>query len=89
MRYMSITAEQIARREFELLEAPDRVPVTVRVDFVDGLVLPRPEGKYEEKACSRFGLMETIKSLRRHVGILHFVRMVRIPNRRTSTRCVG
>ena len=47
---MSITAEQIARREFTLLEAPDRVPVSIRVDNVCGLMLPRPDGEYEETA---------------------------------------
>jgi len=38
---MSITAEQIARREIALLEAPDRVPVSITMAKVNGIMLPR------------------------------------------------
>jgi hypothetical protein len=38
---MSITAEEIARREFAFLEAPDRVPVKITATNVCGFLLPR------------------------------------------------
>jgi hypothetical protein len=47
---MSLTAEEIARRETELMENPNEVPVRVRVHRYQGLCIPHPEGEEEEKA---------------------------------------
>jgi len=47
---MSITAEDIARREMQLLESPDRVPVTVNLRLHNGLLLPDENGDIEETA---------------------------------------
>lgn len=38
---MSITAEEIARREIALMEAPDKVPVSITATNVCGFLLPR------------------------------------------------
>ena len=47
---MSLAVEEVARREAELMENPDQVPVRVRVHWDQGLCLPHPEGDKEEKA---------------------------------------
>lgn len=47
---MSITAENIARREMRLLEAPERIPVSIRLRKHDSFMLPHPEGEVEESA---------------------------------------
>ena len=47
---MSITAERIARRELLLLEAPDKIPVTIKMRDVGGIRVPSEEGDIEESA---------------------------------------
>lgn len=47
---MSLAAEEIARRETELMERPNEIPVRVRVRWDGNLCLPDPDGDHEEKA---------------------------------------
>ena len=47
---MSLAVEEIARREAELREDPNKVPVRVRVHWDGNVGLPRPDGEREEKA---------------------------------------
>jgi|ETNvirnome_2_300_1030623.scaffolds.fasta_scaffold15734_2 hypothetical protein len=47
---MSIMVEELAKREMELLEAPDQVRLQVRVSCVRGFYLPDSDGDKEEAA---------------------------------------
>jgi hypothetical protein len=47
---MSLAVEEVARREAELMENPDQVPVRVRVRWEGSLCLPSSDGEKEEKA---------------------------------------
>lgn len=47
---MSLAAEEIARREAELMENPGQIPVRVSVHQEGDLYLPHPDGKTEAKA---------------------------------------
>lgn len=47
---MSLTAEEIARREYELMTEPDKVRIKVRVSWKDGMCIPDPKGDKEEEA---------------------------------------
>jgi len=47
---MSLTAEEIARREWEAMSDPDQVKVKVRVSERYGLLLPDDNGEREEEA---------------------------------------
>ena len=47
---MSLAAEEVARREAELMENPGQVPVRLKVRWEEKLCLPDPEGKEEVKA---------------------------------------
>jgi hypothetical protein len=47
---MSLTAEQIAEREWEMMCDPDKVRVSVSVQWMGGLCLPDPDGEEEVEA---------------------------------------
>ena len=47
---MSLVAEELARREAELMENPNEVPVRVKVNWDGNLCLPHSNGDNEEKA---------------------------------------
>jgi hypothetical protein len=50
MNGMSLEAEEIARREVEIMEEPDKVRVYVRTSWTSGMCLPDPEGDSQEEA---------------------------------------
>ena len=50
MLVMSMEAEEIARRESELMEDPSKIPVYVKIYREQGLRFPHPEGDEEVKA---------------------------------------
>lgn len=47
---MSLEPEEVARREAELMEKPNEIPVRVRVHWDGNVCYPHSEGEYEEKA---------------------------------------
>ena len=50
MRSMSLTAEQIAKNELEILRSPDEIRVRVKVSWDKGFCLPDENGEREEEA---------------------------------------
>ena len=50
---MSLAAEEVARREAELMEKPNEIPVRIKVRWEGSICLPDPEGEAEEKAVFR------------------------------------
>jgi hypothetical protein len=48
---MSMAAEEVARREVELMENPGQIPVRIKMCREGGLRFPHPDGDEEVKAC--------------------------------------